>query len=117
LQGTFSIVKHKELNQKIVQQIGFKLETGRITVSVHHFTESSPPSDVRITSRFREDDWYQGLARAIYEQNLNSSALSIDIALSMWGHTRITIPLSGTSHWSQQTQFWKWVTPMLQEAF
>jgi carboxypeptidase Taq len=122
LQGTFGIDKQKELNQKIVQQIGFQQETGRIDVSVHPFTTSFSPSDVRITSRFREDEWYQGLAgtiheggHAIYEQNLKSSALSIDTALSMGTHESQS--LFWERHIGLSKPFWKWATPMLQEAF
>ena len=122
LRGTFDIDKQKQLNQKIVQQIGFKLETGRTDVSVHPFTTSFSPSDVRITSRFREDEWYQGLAgtiheggHAIYEQNLESSALSIDTALSMGTHESQS--LFWERHIGLSKPFWKWATPMLQEAF
>lgn len=122
LHGTFDLDKQKELNQKIVKQIGFKEETGRIDVSVHPFTTSFSPSDVRITSRFREDEWYQGLAgtvheggHAIYEQNLKSSALSIDTALSMGTHESQS--LFWERHIGLSKPFWKWATPMLQEAF
>jgi carboxypeptidase Taq len=122
LQGTFDLDKQKELNQKIVRQIGFKEEFGRIDVSVHPFTTSFSPSDVRITSRFREDEWYQGLAgtvheggHAIYEQNLKSSALSIDTALSMGTHESQS--LFWERHIGLSKPFWTWATPMLHEAF
>jgi carboxypeptidase Taq len=61
LQGIFDLDKQKEWNQKSVKQIGFKEEIGRIDVSLHPFTTSFFQSDVRIASRFREDEWYQGL--------------------------------------------------------
>jgi hypothetical protein len=53
----------------------------------------------------------------MYEQNLENSALNIDIALSMWGHTRITIPLLGASQWSLRNCIWKWTTSILLEVF
>ena len=34
---------------------------------MHPFTTSFSPSDVRITSRFSEDEWYQGLAGTVHE--------------------------------------------------
>jgi carboxypeptidase Taq len=67
LEGTFPLDKQKELSQKIVTSIGFNQEIGRIDVSVHPFTTSFSPSDVRITSRFSEQEWYQGLAGTVHE--------------------------------------------------
>jgi carboxypeptidase Taq len=67
LEGSFPIKKQKELSQKIVQAMGFNKDFGRIDVSVHPMTMAVSPSDVRITSRFREDEWYQGLAGTIHE--------------------------------------------------
>ena len=93
LKGKFDIDKQKELSKQLVEAIGFSSENGRIDVSVHPFTSSMSSTDVRITSRFRDDEWYQGLAgsiheggHAIYEQNLASSALSIDSAFTMGTH-------------------------------
>ena len=122
LQGKFDVESQKELSQKIVTQLGFNEDKGRIDVSVHPFTTSFSPSDVRITSRFREDEWYQGLAgsvheggHAIYEQNLRSSALSIDTALSMGTHESQS--LFWERHVGLSKPFWNWATPMLKETF
>jgi carboxypeptidase Taq len=57
LHGTFDVDKQKELSQRLVKAIGFNSENGRIDVSVHPFTSSMSATDVRITSRFREDEW------------------------------------------------------------
>ncbi len=93
LEGSFDISKQKELGEKIVTSMGFDLESGRIDESVHPFTSSFGPSDVRITSRFKETEWYQGLAaniheagHAMYEQNVGPSDLEIDSYLSMGMH-------------------------------
>lgn len=90
LKGTFPVKAQEELSRKIVTTLGFDSDHGRIDVSVHPFTMSLSPADVRITSRFREDEWYQGLAgsvheggHAVYEQNLGDSGLDIDSYLSM----------------------------------
>jgi carboxypeptidase Taq len=60
LSGSFNTEAQVALNTQIVRDLGF--EHGRVDVSVHPFTTSFSPADVRITSRFREDEWYQGLA-------------------------------------------------------
>jgi carboxypeptidase Taq len=63
----FPIEKQKEVGKKIVEAMGFKEEFGRMDVSVHPFTSSSSPYDVRITSRFSEDEWKDGLTATIHE--------------------------------------------------
>ena len=67
LNGKFPIEKQKQIGKQIVKAIGFKDEFGRIDVSVHPFTSSSSPSDVRITSRYSEDEWNMGLIATIHE--------------------------------------------------
>lgn len=93
LEGEFDIEKQKELSKKIVTTMGFNLDQGRIDESVHPFTMAFGPSDVRITSRFKDSEWYQGLAasiheggHAMYEQNVGSGDLEIDEYLSMGMH-------------------------------
>ena len=93
LQGTFNIMKQKEMAKNVVTQIGFDLDKGRIDESVHPFHMSLGTSDVRITSRFRDDEWSLGLAatvheggHAMYEQNLGDTDLEIDEYLSMGMH-------------------------------
>jgi carboxypeptidase Taq len=93
LEGTFDIIKQKKMTENVVTKMGYDLDSGRIDESVHPFTMSLGPSDVRITSRFRETEWYQGLAatiheggHAMYEQNLGDKDLEIDEFLSMGMH-------------------------------
>ena len=74
LHGTdMDIAKQQEVGTNIVKQLGFDTNKGRIDVSVHPFTSSMSSSDVRITSRFRTDEWYQGLAAMMHEAGTYSS--------------------------------------------
>mmetsp|Transcript_12997 Transcript_12997/g.27358 ORF Transcript_12997/g.27358 Transcript_12997/m.27358 type:complete len:576 (+) Transcript_12997:143-1870(+) len=113
LEGTFDIAKQQQLSEKLVTAIGYDKEQGRIDVSVHPFSSSMSAKDVRITSRFREDEWYQGLAgsiheggHAMYEQNLIPSAISIDRALSMGTHESQS--LFWERHIGLSKPFWKY---------
>ena len=122
LSGIFPVDKQQEMNEKIVTSIGFDKKYGRIDVSVHPFTTSFSPRDVRITSRFSEKEWYQGLAgsvheagHAMYEQNLGSSGLSIDSALSMGVHESQS--LFWERHVGLSKPYWKFTQPIVQEAF
>jgi len=93
LHGVFPIPLQKAVNRDIITTMGFDIDLGRIDESVHPFTMAMGTSDVRITSRYSEDEWYQGLAatiheggHAMYEQNVLDSALDIDSYLSMGAH-------------------------------
>jgi len=122
LKGNFPIDAQKTMSQKIVKAIGFDENHGRIDVSVHPFTMSLSSADVRITSRFSESEWYQGLAgsvheagHAMYEQNLGDSDLSLDSALSMGVHESQS--LFWERHVGLSKPFYKWARPILTEAF
>eukprot|EP00986_Skeletonema_menzelii_P001492 scaffold390_cov149-Skeletonema_menzelii.AAC.19 len=112
----------KKACQKIVTAIGFDEGHGRIDVSVHPFTMSLSGADVRITSRFSDDEWYQGLmgtihegGHAMYEQNLGDTDLSIDSALSMGVHESQS--LFWERHIGKSKAFYEWAQPILVEAF
>ncbi|CAJ1950132.1 unnamed protein product [Cylindrotheca closterium] len=122
LNGTFDIDQQKKICQTLVEAIGFDSSNGRIDVSVHPFTSSMGSADVRITSRFREDEWYQGLAgsiheggHAIYEQNLNPSALTLDSSFTMGTHESQS--LFWERHIGLSKPFWRFATPILKENF
>jgi carboxypeptidase Taq len=122
LSGKFNIDAQKSACQKIVTAIGFDEGHGRIDVSVHPFTMSLSGADVRITSRFSDDEWYQGLmgtihegGHAMYEQNLGDSELSLDSALSMGVHESQS--LFWERHIGKSRAFYEWARPILMEAF
>ena len=54
--ASFPIEAQERLSKVVVNAMGFP-DGRRIDVSVHPFTTSFGPADVRITSRFREDEW------------------------------------------------------------
>ena len=122
LNGKFPIDVQKKICRDIVKNLGFDDEHGRIDEAVHPFTSSCSPADVRITSRFSENEWAMGLlatihegGHAMYEQNLGSSGLEIDQALSMGVHESQS--LFWERHVGKSLPFWKWTTPKLKEAF
>jgi len=113
---TFSISEQESLSKDIVVALGYDLDHGRIDVSVHPFSTSFSSADCRITSRFREDEWYQGLAgsmheagHAMYEQNLPNEIqpLEINEALSMGMHESQS--LFWERHVGLSKEFWSWL--------
>jgi carboxypeptidase Taq len=66
-----------KMNHEIAAALGYDLDAGRIDESPHPFTTGFHPSDVRITTRYMEDDfWYavgctvHETGHALYEQGL-----------------------------------------------
>ena len=67
LQGQYSTDVQAKLCRQIALDLGFDVEKGRLDVSVHPFTGGSHPTDVRMTTRFKEHDLTEGLTGAIHE--------------------------------------------------
>jgi carboxypeptidase Taq len=67
LQGTFPVDKQEALARKISKDIGFQFDCGRMDVSVHPFCGGSHPTDVRITTRYQENDFIESLYAVIHE--------------------------------------------------
>ena len=63
----WNVENQKKLCLEIASAIGFDFEKGRLDVSVHPFTGGSHPTDVRITTRYSEDNWLEGIAGTIHE--------------------------------------------------
>ena len=67
LSGNFSIEKQEELGRTISKEMGFAFDRGRMDVSVHPFCGGSHPTDVRITTRYRTDNFIESLYAVIHE--------------------------------------------------
>lgn len=85
-QGPFAIPAQRQLCEQVMQLLGFNFAGGRLDVSTHPFSGGAP-EDVRLTTRFREDDLLDSLFSTIhetghgrYEQNLPRELLGQPIA-------------------------------------
>jgi carboxypeptidase Taq len=67
LSGKFPIEKQEGLGRRISEEIGFAFDRGRMDVSVHPFCGGSHPTDVRITTRYRTDNFIESLYAVIHE--------------------------------------------------
>ena len=70
------IQKQKNLGEKVMKSLGFDFSKGRLDTSIHPFSGGTP-DDVRITTRYNENDWTGSLmgvihetGHAVYEQGL-----------------------------------------------
>ncbi len=74
--GPFAVDRQRELSLAVMRKLGFDFDAGRLDVSAHPFS-GGVPEDVRITTRYRDDDLLPSLMGTIhetgharYEQNL-----------------------------------------------
>ena len=89
LNGKYDLDQQALLCRQIALDLGFSLEKGRLDVSVHPFTGGAHPTDVRMTTRFKEEDLTEGLTGAIhetghalYEQGRNDDPEWLDLPVS-----------------------------------
>lgn len=100
-QGPFPIAAQRALGVDVMQRLGFDFNAGRLDVSVHPFC-GGVSEDVRITTRYSENDFTQSLmgiihetGHARYEQNLPRT----------WAHLPVGQARSMGIHESQSLSF------------
>lgn len=64
--GPFPIAAQKVMSQAVMKRLGFDFAAGRLDESTHPFT-GGVPEDVRLTTRYREDDLIPALRSTIHE--------------------------------------------------
>jgi len=84
--GPFDRAAQRRLCEQAMRLLGFDFEGGRLDVSAHPFS-GGVPEDVRLTTRFRDDEFVQSLMGTIhetghgrYEQNLPRELLGQPVA-------------------------------------
>lgn len=90
LHGVFPIDKQEMLARKISEDLGFRFDQGRMDVSVHPFCGGSHPTDVRITTRYNEQNFIESLyavihetGHALYEQGRRPDAGDLPVSESL----------------------------------
>jgi carboxypeptidase Taq len=64
--GPFPVAKQRAMNLAVMKMLGFDFDAGRLDESAHPFS-GGVPEDVRLTTRYREDDLVQSLMGTIHE--------------------------------------------------
>jgi len=79
---TFPKEKQKEFGVKILEQMGYDFNSGRLDETVHPFATGLNPGDVRITTRYDEEDFRMAIfgtihegGHALYEQNISKDLI------------------------------------------
>jgi carboxypeptidase Taq len=64
--GPFPVARQRELSIELMRRIGFPFEQGRLDVSRHPFSGGTP-DDLRITTRYDEEDFAPALMATLHE--------------------------------------------------
>ena len=121
--GPFSTAAQRALCEKIIHRLGFDFEAGRLDVSTHPFC-GGVPEDVRLTTRFREEDFLGSLMGTIhetghgrYEQNLPRDLLGQPVAQARSMGIHESQSLSFEMQLGSHPGFVALLAPMVAEAF
>ncbi len=110
----------KKLALFVLKKMGFSFEAGRMDVSPHPFTTSFSRFDVRITNRYKEEDFRESLMAAMHEGGhaLYDQGISEDFEdTPLDGGASLGIHESQSRFWENQIGrslgFLEFITPIL----
>lgn len=113
-----------EFAKFLITQLGFSFETGRVDLSEHPFCTSFDISDVRLTTRIRENDVRSCLFGLIHEagHGMYEQGISPELAYTSCATgASMGIHESQSLFWenivARSEEFWSWVFPKFQERF
>jgi carboxypeptidase Taq len=122
-QGPFPVAQQRALCEKVMQLLGFDFEGGRLDVSTHPFC-GGVPEDVRMTTRFREDEFLGSLMGTVhetghgrYEQNLPRDLLGQPVAEARSMALHESQSLSFEMQLGSHPGFIRQLVPMVVQAF
>ncbi|MFC0560003.1 carboxypeptidase M32 [Halalkalibacter alkalisediminis] len=83
----FPRANQEALSLEILKKIGYDFEAGRLDETVHPFAIGINPNDVRVTTKYKEDDFRVALfgtihegGHALYEQNISQDLIGTPLA-------------------------------------
>ncbi|MFQ5984674.1 MAG: carboxypeptidase M32 [Alphaproteobacteria bacterium] len=123
LDGPFPVAAQRALCVCLMKALGFDFDHGRLDVSRHPFCGGTP-EDVRITTRYREDDALQAVMAVLHE---TGHALYDRGLPARWRHQPVGGARSMSVHESQSLliemqacrslEFMTFAAPLMREAF
>jgi carboxypeptidase Taq len=118
LQGPFPIEKQKALGLELMKAVGFDFAHGRLDVSHHPFC-GGVPSDVRMTTRYRTDEFLSSLMGILHETGHGLYEQNLPHDLGHWPSTRArgmaaheSQSLFQEMQLSRRPEFWEFALPI-----
>jgi carboxypeptidase Taq len=124
LAGPFPVDRQRLLAERAAATIGFDFTAGRLDTTTHPFFSAIGPGDTRITTRFRADDFRDGLfatlhevGHGLYEQNLPIEHYGTPVGEAV----SLTLHESQARLWENQVgrsrSFWGHFFPTARDVF
>lgn len=118
----FPIEAQQKFVRFVAETIGFDFHRGRLDTSTHPFCSGTHPGDVRLTTRFHDDNVIDALSstmheagHGIYEQGLSFEHIGTPTGRAV----SLGIHESQSRMWENQVgrskAFWTWLQPKLRE--
>lgn len=124
LAGRFEQGKQEIFLRSVIEAIGFDFKRGRLDVSVHPFCGGAGMSDIRMTTRFTDEDFHTSLAGAIhetghalYEQGLDPAHRHEPVASARSMGVHESQSLLWEKHVGLSREFWNFYFPKAQALF
>ncbi len=124
LNSNFPTLKQKNLGLLCMKALGFNLDKGRLDISTHPFSCGFSPDDVRITTRYEENNFLSGMAgilhetgHGIYEQNLPKQYMFQPVAQACGMTIHESQSLFVERHIGITKEFFHWLKPLVIKEF
>ncbi len=121
--GPFALTAQRALCEQVMRLLGFDFEAGRLDVSTHPFC-GGVPEDVRMTTRFGEQEFLGSLMGTVhetghgrYEQNLPRDWLGQPVAEARSAALHESQSLSFEMQLGSHPGFVKHLAPLVAQAF
>lgn len=122
-EGPFPVETQRALGRQLMRAVGFDFERGRLDISHHPFCGGGA-GDVRITTRYDEDDFTSSLMGVLHETGHAMYELGLPEA---WRYQPVGVALGMAIHESQSLliemqvcrsrEFLTYAGPLMQKAF
>jgi carboxypeptidase Taq len=121
--GPFPIEAQRQLGLTLMKTLGFDFDRGRLDTSLHPFC-GGIPDDVRITTRYNENDFMPALmgvihetGHALYEQGLPSAWRHQPVGQARGMSVHESQSLLAEMQAARSREFLSYAAPLMREAF
>jgi carboxypeptidase Taq len=119
--GPFPIDRQKQLGLTLMKAVGFDFKHGRLDVSHHPFC-GGVPSDVRMTTRYRTDEFLSSLMGILHETGHGLYEQNLPHDLGHWPSTKArgmamheSQSLFQEMQLSRRAEFWAYALPIARD--
>ncbi len=115
--------KQREFSLKILKNLGYDFDAGRLDETVHPFATGLNPGDVRVTTKYDETDFRTAIfgtiheaGHALYEQNISSALIGTPLCTGTSMGIHESQSLFYENFIGRDLSFWKGNFDLLKES-